>query len=259
MQAVILAGGKGTRMVEETRFLPKPLVKVGERPILWHIMKRYALYTVKDFIICCGYKGHIIKEYFLNYHHEYSGLEIHLDTERLRCQDKSIEDWRITLANTGLNTLTAGRVMKIEKYITGNEFCLTYGDGIGDIDINRLLSSHRESGKILTMTVTKPSGRFGAVSLDESTGEVYGFKEKARADQSYVNAGFMVCRREIFNYLGNGDEMLEAGPFERLAAAGEIHAYIHEGFWSPMDNTRDREYLSDCLAKGKAVWLEKGI
>lgn len=257
MQAVILAGGKGTRLVEETRFQPKPMVKIGDKPILWHIMKRYSLYGTKQFIICCGYKGHMIKEYFLNYHHEHSGMEVQLMTDEACSRGSKAEDWDVTLANTGLNTLTAGRVLRIEKYVEGEEFFLTYGDGVGDIDLDALADCHRKSGKALTITVTKPAGRFGAVRLDRATGTVYGFKEKARADQSYVNAGFMICSRRVFQFLGDGSEMLEAGPFNRLVAAREINAYVHKGFWSPMDNTKDHEYLESCMEQGRAVWLRK--
>ena len=256
MQAVILAGGMGTRLAEETKSQPKPMVKIGSRPILWHIMRRYALYGVEDFVICCGYKGHMVKEYFLDYHHANTDIDIHMDTGEFSCRGQEVEDWHVTLASTGLHTLTAGRVLKIRPYV-GGEFFLTYGDGVGDIDIDALAECHRRSGKALTITVTKPAGRFGAVELDEATGEVHGFREKARADQFYVNAGFMMCSPRVFDFLGDGSEMLERGPFGRLVAAGEMNAYIHKGFWSPMDNTHDREYLRECVETGRAVWLKK--
>ena len=256
MQAVILAGGMGTRLAEETKSQPKPMVKIGSRPILWHIMRRYALYGVEDFVICCGYKGHMVKEYFLDYHHANTDIDIHMDTGEFSCRGQEVEDWHVTLASTGLQTLTAGRVLKIRPYV-GGEFFLTYGDGVGDIDIDALAECHRRSGKALTITVTKPAGRFGAVELDEATGEVHGFREKARADQFYVNAGFMMCSPRVFDFLGDGSEMLERGPFGRLVAAGEMSAYIHKGFWSPMDNTHDREYLRECVETGRAVWLKK--
>ena len=256
MQAVILAGGMGTRLAEETKSQPKPMVKIGSRPILWHIMRRYALYGVEDLVICCGYKGHMVKEYFLDYHHANTDIDIHMDTGEFSCRGQEVEDWHVTLASTGLHTLTAGRVLKIRPYV-GGEFFLTYGDGVGDIDIDALAECHRRSGKALTITVTKPAGRFGAVELDEATGEVHGFREKARADQFYVNAGFMMCSPRVFDFLGDGSEMLERGPFGRLVAAGEMNAYIHKGFWSPMDNTHDREYLRECVETGRAVWLKK--
>lgn len=179
-----------------------------------------------------------------------------MDTGEFSCRGQEVEDWHVTLASTGLHTLTAGRVLKIRPYVEG-EFFLTYGDGVGDIDIDALAECHRRSGKALTITVTKPAGRFGAVELDEATGEVHGFREKARADQFYVNAGFMLCSPRVFDFLGDGSEMLERGPFGRLVAAGEMNAYIHKGFWSPMDNTHDREYLRECVETGRAVWLKK--
>ncbi len=255
MKAVILAGGKGTRIGEESRYKPKPMVEVGGRPILWHIMKRYGLYGVKDFVVCCGYKGHMVKDYFLDYRISHSSVRIDMKEESVEVYADEIEDWEVTLANTGLETLTAGRVLQIQKYIGEEDFFLTYGDGVGDVDIDKLMNCHRKSGRVITITVTKPEGRFGAVQLDEKTGIVHGFKEKARRDQNYVNAGFMVCSRKVFGYLGNGCEMLEDGPFERLAADGQMNAYIHEGFWSPMDSMRDRDYLDGLMSSENAPWL----
>ena len=255
IKAVILAGGKGTRISEESVFRPKPMVEIGGQPILWHIIKRYAIYGVRDFVVCCGYKGYMIKEYFLRYPMRHSTIHMDMSTAQVISDENEAEDWKVTLANTGLETLTAGRVRLIRRYVEGETFFLTYGDGIGDIDMEALLSCHRRSGKIITITVTKPEGRFGAVQLDEKSGTVYGFKEKARRDQMYVNAGFMVCEPAVFDYLGDGSEMLEAGPFERLANDGEMNAYIHKGFWSPMDNIRDRDYLEGLICGGQAVWL----
>lgn len=258
MKAVILAGGKGSRITEESQYRPKPMVGIGERPILWHIMKRYDLYNIRDFIICCGYKGHMIKEYFRKYSCSYSNLTLDMSEKKNGFGASYVEDWHVTLANSGLETLTAGRILKIKDYVNGERFMLTYGDGVADIDLDLLLACHRKSGKILTITLTKPDGRFGAVDLDEASGQVYGFKEKARDDQSYVNAGYMVCEPEIFAYLGDGNMMLEAEPFERLAREGQMNGYIHTGFWSPMDNLKDKEYLENLYYEGSAVWLQGG-
>ena len=255
MKAVILAGGKGTRIGEESQYRPKPMVEIGGRPILWHIMRRYAMFGVEDFIICCGYKGHMIKDYFLKYPMNNSSLQIDMQDNTIRSGKNESEDWNVTLANTGLNTLTAGRILQIQQYLDGEKnFFLTYGDGVGDIDVNALLASHYAAKKAITITVTKPEGRFGAVQIDETSNTVCGFKEKARKDQSYINAGFMVCNESVFKYMGNGSEMLEAGPFEALAAANEMNAYIHNGFWSPMDNMKDKEYLDGLLQDNQAPW-----
>ena len=255
MKVVILAGGKGTRIGEESQFRPKPMIEIGGRPILWHIMKTYSHYGLNEFIICCGYKGHMIKEYFANYYMNYSNVNFNLKEGSISYLDSNIEPWKVTLANTGLNTLTAKRVVNIKKYLANEEeFMLTYGDGVADIQIDELLKFHRESGKCITITVTKPEGRFGAVSMDEHIKVVKGFKEKAREDQSYVNIGYMICNKKVFDYLGEEDEMLESGPFERLVAANEMAAYEHKGFWSPMDNMKDRDYLEGLWQSKKAPW-----
>lgn len=225
MKVVLLAGGKGTRLGEESQFRPKPMVEIGERPILWHIMQWYSKFGHQEFIICCGYKGHMIKEYFLKYHLKYSDVVFHLGNGTTEYMDDNIEPWKVTMVNTGLGTLTAGRIKQIQDYIGDDEeFMLTYGDGVSDIDIQALLDFHHSHGKAVTISVTKPDGRFGAVRFDEQSKEIQGFKEKAREDQSYVNIGFMVCNRRIFDYLGDGSEMLEAGPFERLVEAKELAA-----------------------------------
>ena len=256
VKVVILAGGKGTRIGEESQFKPKPMVEIGEHPILWHIMKRYSNYGFHDFIICCGYKGHMIKEYFTDYYMKYSNVCFNMKEGKVKYLDNEVEPWRVTLANTGLHTLTAKRIAGIQHYIgEDEEFMLTYGDGVADINIQELIECHRMSGKCMTMTVTKPEGRFGTVSLDEHSKTVKGFKEKAREDQSYVNIGFMVCKREIFDYIGKENEMLEAGPFQRLVEANEMAAYEHKGFWSPMDNIRDRDYLNKLWMTGQAKWM----
>lgn len=256
MKVVILAGGKGTRIGEESQFKPKPMIEIGGRPILWHIMKRYSRYGFNDFIICCGYKGNMIKEYFADYYMQYSDVNFNMATGEVRFLHNEIEPWKVTMANTGLNTLTAKRIADIKHYIGDDEeFMLTYGDGVADICISELLEYHRTHGRTITITVTKPAGRFGTVALDNDN-VIKGFREKARAEQSYVNAGFMVCNRKVFEYIGSENEMLEAGPFERLVRDGEMVAYEHKGFWSPMDNIKDRDYLEELYTSGQAVWLK---
>ena len=254
MKAVILAGGKGTRISEESRVRPKPMVEIGGRPILWHIMRQYAAYGFTEFVICCGYKGHMIKEYFVNFYQNNSQLEIRLKDQGVQVLARRSEPWRVTLVDTGLETLTAGRLLRVREYLGEEPFFLTYGDGVSDVDIGKLLAFHKKQGKAVTISTTQPEGRFGALQLDAAGSRVLGFKEKARADQAFVNIGFMVMEPDIYQYLGDGSMMLEAGPFERLAAEGQMAAYRHEGFWSPMDNIHDREYLEKLWEAGEAPW-----
>ena len=254
MKVVLLAGGMGSRISEESNLRPKPMIEIGGKPILWHIMKSYSGYGHHDFIICCGYKGHMIKEYFTHYAMYQSDCTYDLLGQERETYSETIEPWRITLADTGLKTLTAGRILKIKEYIgEDEEFMLTYGDGVSDVNVDKLLEFHRGSGKIATITTTQPDGRFGAIQI-EPGGFVKSFKEKARKDQSWVNAGFMILNKRVFEYLGDGLEMLEAGPFEKLARDGEMCAYQHDGFWSPMDTMRDKEYLEKLWHSGYAPW-----
>lgn len=255
MKVVILAGGKGTRIGEESQYKPKPMIEIGDRPILWHIMRLYSYYGFREFVICCGYKGHMIKEYFTEYHMKYSDVNLNMKEQTMSYLGNRAEPWRVTLANTGLHTLTAKRIVNVRKYLNENEpFMLTYGDGVADLNLNELLEFHKKSKKCMTISVTKPEGRFGTIHLDEQTGEVKGFKEKAREDQSFVNIGFMVCDSRVFDYFGEENEMLEAGPFERLVADNQLSAYEHKGFWSPMDSLKDKRYLSDLWEEGNAPW-----
>ena len=207
MKVVILAGGKGTRISEESRIRPKPLVTIGGRPILWHIMKQYSAYGFDDFVICCGYKGHMIKEYFVNYYMYQNNISFDLSKESFEVKENMVEPWKVTLIDTGLETLTAGRLLKVRQYLGEEPFMLTYGDGIADIDINQLLQYHQEHGKTVTISATKLEGRFGALHMDEDTHAIKGFKEKARDDQNWVNIGFMVMEPGVFDYLGNGEDM----------------------------------------------------
>ena len=259
MKVVILAGGKGTRISEESTLRPKPMITIGGYPILWHIMKIYDFFGFHDFIICCGYKGEFIKKYFVRYGLQKNIVKFDLSQLKENGQTKDIEEdcnkekWKVICANTGLETLTAGRILKIKNYIgEDEEFMITYGDGVADINIEELVRFHRKHGKILTISTTRPEGRFGAISIREDH-SVESFQEKARRSQSYVNIGFMVANKKLFDYLGEGSEMLEKGPFERLVADGQMVAYKHLGFWSPMDNIHDREHLEK-LWCGEAPW-----
>ncbi len=254
MKVVILAGGKGTRISEESILKPKPMIEIGGMPIIWHIMKLYSFYHFNEFIICCGYKGQMIKEYFIHYYTYRSDSTFSLADQEVTLHENHVEPWKVTLVNTGLNTLTAGRILRVKNYIEDDEFMLTYGDGVSDVNIDSLLNFHHRSGKIATITTTQPAGRFGALKIDPDTNQVKGFKEKARSDSAWVNAGFMVLNRKIFDYLGEGNEMLEAGPLEAVASGGEMMAYKHEGFWSPMDTMRDKEYLEALWENGQAPW-----
>ena len=254
MKVVILAGGMGTRFSEETELRPKPMIEIGDKPILWHIMKGYAFFGYQDFVICCGYKGPMIKEYFINYSMYQADTTFHLGDDSVSQENSTTEPWRVTLANTGLKTLTAGRILKIKEYIGNEPFMLTYGDGVSDVDLDNLLAFHQSHGKIVTISTIRPQGRFGVVKMDEESGQIERFKEKARKDQGWVNIGFMVCNPEIFDYLGDGSEMLERGPFEKLAAEGQMMAYRHEGFWSPMDTMHDKAYLEELWHSGQAPW-----
>lgn len=254
MKVVILAGGKGTRISEESRLRPKPMVEIGGKPILWHIMRQYASFGFDEFIICCGYKGHMIKEYFVNYYQQNSQMQIHLKNQKAQVLTKNSESWKVTLVDTGLETLTAGRILGVRDYIGEEPFLLTYGDGVSNVDLHKLIQFHREQKKVVTISTTQPEGRFGALRLDESSNQVLGFKEKAREDQAWVNIGFMVMEPSVYDYLGDGSTMLEAEPFEHLAMDGQMAAYRHNGFWSPMDNIHDREYLEKLWMSGKAPW-----
>lgn len=254
MKVVILAGGLGTRISEESHLRPKPMVEIGERPILWHIMKIYSHYGFHDFIICCGYKGHMIKEYFMDYYMYQSDITVDLSDNSVEIHENFSEPWKVTLVNTGMYTPTAGRIQQIRKYVGDEDFMMTYGDGVADINLPDLLRFHREKGRIATITVTRPTGRFGVLEIDDETDRVESFREKSRKDQSWVNAGFSVFRKEFFDYLGNGSAMLEAAPYENLAKDGQMSAYKHKGFWSPMDTMRDKDYLEELWRRGEHPW-----
>ena len=258
MKVVILCGGKGTRLREETEFRPKPMVPIGGRPILWHIMKSYARWGHRDFILCLGYKGGMIKEYFRNYLWNTCDVTFSLGREPAATfhDHHEEEDWSVTLADTGADSGTAHRVKRIQRFIPpGEPFMLTYGDGLSDIDVNALLASHRRAGKVLTMSAAHPAGRFGWLKFDAG-GALEKFHEKPAQEASYVNGGFMVCEHRIFDYLAPCDEaaMFEAAPVEALVRDGQLHCHRHEGFWQPMDTYQEMQFLNRLWTEGKAPW-----
>lgn len=254
MKVVILAGGFGTRISEESHFKPKPMIEIGERPILWHIMKTYSHYGFNDFIVCLGYKGYSIKEYFAHYFlHESDVTFDFRDENRQIIHQHSAEPWRVTLVNTGVETMTGGRVKRVQPYVGNEPFMLTYGDGVSNVNIKELVGFHNTHGKLVTVTSTQPGGRFGALDLTES-GQVYGFREKPKGDDYWVNAGFFVMQPEIFNYLKDESTVLEREPLENLAKDEQLMAYKHRGFWHPMDTLRDKNHLEDLWKSGGAPW-----
>ena len=256
MKTVILAGGLGTRISEESQFRPKPMIEIGGRPIIWHIMKIYSHYGFNDFVICCGYKGYYIKEYFANYfmHESDVTFDFRNGSERVTIHEQHAEPWQITLVDTGLNTMTGGRLLRVKKYIGNETFMLTYGDGVADIDINALTANHRKNGKTVTVTAVAPAGRYGALVIDKHEGLVSSFHEKVQGDGGYVSGGFFVFEPKIFDYLSGDDTLLEKKPLERLAQEREFAAYIHHGFWQSMDTMRDKIKLEDLWASGKPPW-----
>jgi glucose-1-phosphate cytidylyltransferase len=257
MKVVILCGGKGTRLREETEFRPKPMVPIGTRPILWHIMKTYAHYGHKDFILCLGYRGDAIKDYFRNYLWNTCDVTLNLSaSQRIDYHDgHGEEDWSVTLAETGLDAMTAFRVHAIRRYLTpGEPFLLTYGDGLSTIDINATIDSHRRSGKVCTISAVHPAGRFGTLRIDEAGG-IHQFREKPQYEEAYVNGGFMVCEYRMFDYLPNDPKMmLERKPMEDLVRDRQLNSYRHEGFWQPMDTYQETQFLNELWASGRAPW-----
>lgn len=254
MKVVILAGGYGTRISEESHLKPKPMIEIGERPILWHIMKIYSSYGFNDFIVCLGYKGYCIKEYFAHYFLHESDVTFDFSKKNERMVHyHSAEPWRVTLVDTGLETMTGGRVRKVRDYIGDEPFMLTYGDGVADVDISKLVKFHSKHGKLATVTSIQPFGRFGALDID-SADSVLGFQEKPKGDGSWINGGFFVMQPEVLDYIEGATTVLEKEPLESLARNGELSAYKHEGFWQPMDTLRDKMMLEDLWQEGKAPW-----
>ena len=253
MKAVILAGGLGTRLSEETHLRPKPMVEIGGRPILWHIMKIYSYYGINDFIICCGYKGYLIKEYFVNYSVHMSDLTVDLSNNSVEIHRDRAEPWRVTLVDTGDETQTGGRLLKVQEYLAEDDnFCLTYGDGVGDVDVSAAIEFHLSHGRLATMTSTYPPGRFGAIETQDK--QVINFIEKPRGENGLINAGYFVLNKKVLKYILDGSTIWEDEPLRKLAADGELMTYTHGGFWQPMDTLRDKTYLNDLWAQSKAPW-----
>ncbi len=254
MKVVILAGGLGSRISEESHLRPKPMIEIGERPILWHIMKIYSAYGFNDFIICCGYKGHMIKEYFMDYYMYESDVVIDVQNHTSHILENVTEPWNITLANTGLTTNTAGRIKKIQKYVGDEPFMLTYGDGVADINIPELIEFHKKCGTIATITAAKPAGRWGTLQINDENGHVDNIREKEKVDEAWVNAGFAVMEPALFDYIKDEGQQLEREPYEALARDHQMSAYKLNAFWHPMDTMRDRTELEELWASGHAPW-----
>jgi glucose-1-phosphate cytidylyltransferase len=253
MKAVLLAGGLGTRISEETTVKPKPMVEIGGKPILWHIMKLYSAHGVNDFIICLGYKGYVIKEYFSNYFLHMSDVTFDMRENKTTIHTNTAEPWSVTLVETGEETMIGGRIKRILPYVAGDEaFCVTYGDGVGDIDISTVIQKHAEAGRLATVTATQPPGRFGAIDFEGD--RVLGFKEKPQGDGGWINGGFFVLSPEIGKYIEGDTTVWEREPMEQLAADGQLSVYFHHGFWQPMDTLRDKHLLENLWASGKAPW-----
>jgi glucose-1-phosphate cytidylyltransferase len=253
MKAVILAGGLGTRISEETGLKPKPMIEIGGKPILWHIMKIYSAHGVNEFVICCGYKGYVIKEYFANYFLHMSDVTFDMLGNSMEVHQRNAEPWRVTLIDTGENTMTGGRLKRVAPYVRGEEdFCFTYGDGVADIDITALVAFHKAKKVRATLTATLPPGRFGALDFDGD--KVRSFQEKPRGDGAMINGGFFVLSSSVLDGIQDDSTVWEQGPLEQLAAQGQLAAFKHTGFWQPMDTLRDKTHLEELWASGKAPW-----
>jgi len=261
MKVLILAGGLGTRLSEETKLIPKPMVEIGGKPILWHIMKTYSYYGFDEFVILTGYKSHIIKEYFVNYYQRYSDITVDMLNNSVEIHRTQTEPWKVTMLYTGENTMTGSRIKKAQDYIGHEKFMLTYGDGVSDVNIVELIKHHNSSGKYLTLTAVKPSGKFGALDIAED-GSIYNFREKSQGDSNWINGGFMVCEPEVFDYIdpNSNNIIFENEPLENLARDGQLNSYKHNGFWYPMDTLKGKNELTDMWMNGTApwaVWLKK--
>ena len=253
MKAVILAGGFGSRISEETNLKPKPMVEIGGKPILWHIMKMYSHHGINDFIICCGYKGYVIKEYFANYFLHMSDVTFDMKHNRMEVHSKRAEPWSVTLVDTGDESMTGGRLLRVAKYVENEDaFCFTYGDGVGDMDIADSIAFHRSHGKAATLTATLPPGRFGALDIQRK--QVMSFREKPKGDGAMINGGFFVLSPKVLSYVKDDAIIWEQQPLMGLAEDGQLMAYEHEGFWQPMDTLRDKHHLEDLWSSGRAPW-----
>lgn len=253
MKVGILAGGFGTRISEETNRVPKPMVEIGNKPILWHIMKIYSFYGFNDFVIMLGYKSHVIKDYFLNYCMNYSDINVDFKKNKVEILNSNIEPWNITLVDTGLHTMTGGRIKQIEKYVDGETFMLTYGDGVSDVNINKLLDFHKNNNKYATLTAVQPKARFGELTI-ESSGIISNFKEKPEENRNFINGGFFCLEPEIFDYIEDSQTIWERDPLEKLSKDNQLMAYKHEGFWKSMDMLKDKRELEKIWNSGNAPW-----
>jgi len=253
MKVVILAGGFGTRISEETHLKPKPMIEIGDKPVLWHIMKTYSHFGFDEFVICLGYKGYSIKEYFYNYFLHNCDITFDVRTQGMEIHQNAAEPWRVTLVETGLNTMTGGRIKRIKTYVNNQPFMMTYGDGVSNVDIGALVDYHHSHGKIATVTAVQPSGRFGALQINDDH-SIHSFQEKPDGDGGWINGGFFVLEPEIFNYLEDDQTIFEREPLEKLAGEGNLRAYKHSGFWQPMDTLRDKTHLEELWTSGSAPW-----
>jgi len=252
MKCVILAGGFGTRITEESQSRPKPMVEIGGRPILWHLLKIYSHHGIKDFIICTGFKGYVIKEYFANYFLHMSDVTFDMEKNVMEVHEKHAEPWRVTVVDTGEGTMTGGRLKRVAEYVGKNTFCMTYGDGLGNIDIRGALEFHRKTRKLATVTAVQPPGRFGAMSICD--GRVTDFMEKPHGDGGWINGGFFVLEPKVMEYIAGDEIVWEKEPLQKLAGDGQIGAFIHQGFWQPMDTLREKQLLEELWETGKAPW-----
>ena len=253
MKVVILAGGRGTRIQEETLIKPKPLIEIGSKPIIWHIMKTYSHYGFKEFVICCGYKGYLIKEYFANFSLHNSDVTIDIKKNEIKVHKNNNEDWKITLIDTGDDSLTGGRILRIKDFVD-EEFLLTYGDGVADVNISKLIEHHKINKKIATMTVVQPQGRFGVVEFNTKNNLIENFSEKLKGDGAWINGGFFVLNKKIFDYLKDDFTIWEKEPLEILSKENQLVAFKHDNFWYPMDTMRDKDYLENLWEKNEAPW-----
>ena len=252
MKAVILAGGLGTRISEETHLKPKPMIEIGGKPILWHIMKTYSFHGINDFVICCGYKGYVIKEYFANYFLHMSDVTFDMAANKMEVHQNSAEPWRVTLVDTGDMTLTGGRLKRVREYLGDEDFCFTYGDGVADVDVSALVAFHKQQGRVATVTSVQPPGRYGALETDGDL--VKGFMEKPQGDGGRINGGYFVLSPKVIDYIDGDNTSWESGPLERLAKEKQLVAFQHQGFWQPMDTLRDKNHLEELWQSGKAPW-----
>ena len=255
MKVLILAGGLGSRLSEETSIKPKPMIEIGGKPILWHIMKIYSLYGFYDFVILCGYKGYMIKSYFANYYRHLADMTVDMANNTIEYHKNNAEPWKVTLIDTGIDTMTGGRIKLAQPYIGNEPFMLTYGDGVANVDIKKLIDFHKNHGKILTMTSVLPEGRFGALDIDKSN-KVNNFREKPKGDGSWINGGFFVCQPQVFDYISGEKTVFEKEPLENLAKDNQLYTYKHAGFWKPMDTQRDKMQLEELIKNNKAPWIK---